>query len=41
MLNSVGFRNVEKKSFKEGTDKDLLQDLQEREVGSMYVEAIK
>lgn len=41
MLSSVGFSQIEKKSFRVGSDKDLLKDLPEREIGSMYVEALK
>jgi predicted SAM-dependent methyltransferase len=41
MLESVGFRDVIKRSFNEGADKELLKDLPEREVGSMYIEAVK
>ena len=41
MLGEVGFKEIKKCSFREGRDKRLLIDKQERAVESLYVEASK
>ncbi|HLO81429.1 MAG TPA: methyltransferase domain-containing protein [Chitinophagaceae bacterium] len=41
LLEMAGFRNIIRRSFKEGSNKDLLIDSKERELESLYVEAQK
>jgi predicted SAM-dependent methyltransferase len=41
LLEKAGFKNIEKQRFRKGADPRLLIDRKEREVESLYVEAIK
>lgn len=41
LLQEIGFNNVKVVKFQEGTNKDLIKDLEERKSESIYVEAIK
>ena len=41
LLERNGFRNVVKKSFREGANPDLLIDTESRQIESLYVEAAK
>ncbi len=41
LLREIGFIEVEEVAFKDGRDQRLLVDLEERKLGSFYVEAMK
>lgn len=41
LLSQAGFRNIQRASFRKGIDPRLLIDRPEREVESLYVEAVK
>lgn len=40
-LEKAGFKNIEKKEYREGNNQDLLRDLKVREWETLYVEAFK
>ena len=41
LLQKAGFINVKEVSFREGTDRNLLKDMEERKAESLYIEAQK